>query len=1001
MAGRGGERLTDTVADLVRRFRTAAGLSQEELAERSGLSADGISAIERGVRRQPHPQTLRSLAAALSLASDERLALLGAAARGQNSRRRATGRPPEPRGEGAGNTHVPQRVFLSHTSDLGQPQEPESFVGAAVGAVLRAQHVVIDMAYFAARDTAPADYSTEMVTQSDVYVGIIGLCYGMPVQDRPDLSYTELEFEVATERGLPRLIFLVRETSTHLQAIDQSAKHRRLQDTFRQRLMGARLTIVRISTPAELELAIYQALVDLRPTANAPAKLARAQALLASMPADTLPDRRPLPAGPHMPIGPNPLFVGRRGELLHVASALKGADATVALGQVVASTGLGGLGKTQSAVELVHRYGRFFAGGVFWLSFASAAEIPLQVAACTGSGAVGLEADVSSRPLDERVKLVMSAWQSAWPRLLVFDNCEEESLLETWRPTSGGCRVLVTSRRSHWSPTLGVTVLPLDLLPRPDSIELLRRYLPDLAADDQRLDAIADRLGDLPLALHLAGRYLLAYRAEVSLDDYLAELEQPAVIRHASLLGEGLDDSPSPTHHVQSLAQTFALCLGRLDREREVDRVAIALLARMAWLAPGEAVPRDLLGRTLEGVGPRQRADGLRRLSAVGLVEEGEGWLRLHRLLVHFVRQEGLDADVQPAVARALIGCGEDAWQGHLTGSALAAVIPHVVEVAVSMGGGTGDERRAAELCAAAGEALQYAGDLRAARPWYERALSIREQVLGHDHPDTASSLNDLALLLQAQGELEAVRPLYERAQDITERVLGHDHPDTALGLYNLGMLLRDQGELDAARPLLERALDIQEWVLGPHHPQTVFSLNGLGVVLRDQGELDSARPRLERALGIREQVLGHDHPHTAVSLYNLGILLWAQGELNDARAHLERALDIQERVLGPDHPHTAFSLNGLGVLLWDQGEPEAARARLERALAIRERVLGPDHPHTARSLNDLALLDQAHGELDAARALLERALDIRERALGRDHPDTVVTRRSLEELAG
>jgi len=116
------------------------------------------------------------------------------------------------------------------------------------------------------------------------------------------------------------------------------------------------------------------------------------------------------------------------------------------------------------------------------------------------------------------------------------------------------------------------------------------------------------------LALHLAGRYLHAYGAEVSLGEYLAELQSSAVVPHASLLGVGLDGSPPPTHHLQSAAQTFSLCLGRLDREREVDRMAIALLARMACMAPGEPVPRDLLARTLEQVEPRRRADGLRRV---------------------------------------------------------------------------------------------------------------------------------------------------------------------------------------------------------------------------------------------------------------------------------------------------------------------------------------------------------------------------------------------------
>ena len=115
---------------------------------------------------------------------------------------------------------------------------------------------------------------------------------------------------------------------------------------------------------------------DLRspPSANAHSALpdrADSEALLESMPTDVAPPHSPLPAGSRMPLAPNPLFVGRSEELLQVARALKSTDTTVALGQVVASTGLGGLGKTQLAVELVHRYGRFFDGGVFWLSFAS------------------------------------------------------------------------------------------------------------------------------------------------------------------------------------------------------------------------------------------------------------------------------------------------------------------------------------------------------------------------------------------------------------------------------------------------------------------------------------------------------------------------------------------------------------------------------------------------------------------------------------------------------
>src|SRR5215472_17532796 len=121
-------------------------------------------------------------------------------------------------------------------------------------------------------------------------------------------------------------------------------------------------------------------------------------------------------------------------------------------------------------------------------------------------------------------------------------------------------------------------------------------------------------------------------------------------------------------------------------------------------------VPRDLLPETLEDVDPLLRADGLRRLGTIGLAEEGESWLRLHRLLVHFARQEGLDPDAQLAVARALIRRARDAVNGHLTGPALAATIPHLIDVAEAASAGPGDERRASELQIAAGQALHRAG---------------------------------------------------------------------------------------------------------------------------------------------------------------------------------------------------------------------------------------------------------------------------------------------------
>src|SRR5215831_1449944 len=166
-------------------------------------------------------------------------------------------------GTGGITAATPLRIFLSHTSDLGKPGEVGSFVAAAVAAVLRAGHAVTNMAYFAARDMWPADLCTAMVAQSDVYVGIIGVRYGSPVRDRPDVSYTELEFEAATTRGQPRLIVLIREDSAHLKPAGQPVEHQARQVGFRARLLGVGLTAAEVESPAQLELAVYQALVEL------------------------------------------------------------------------------------------------------------------------------------------------------------------------------------------------------------------------------------------------------------------------------------------------------------------------------------------------------------------------------------------------------------------------------------------------------------------------------------------------------------------------------------------------------------------------------------------------------------------------------------------------------------------------------------------------------------------------------------------------------------------
>jgi transcriptional regulator with XRE-family HTH domain len=159
----------------------------------------------------------------------------------------------------------PWRVFLSHTSDLREVPTGRSFVSAAEASVIRAGHVPTDMAYFTARDAEPENYCRTMVAEADVYIGIIGFRYGSLARDQLHRSYTELEYEAAIAEGLPRLLFLVREGSPHSLPITQPDEHSLRQHAFRRRLLNeAGVTVAWVETAADVEIGVFQALIELR-----------------------------------------------------------------------------------------------------------------------------------------------------------------------------------------------------------------------------------------------------------------------------------------------------------------------------------------------------------------------------------------------------------------------------------------------------------------------------------------------------------------------------------------------------------------------------------------------------------------------------------------------------------------------------------------------------------------------------------------------------------------
>ncbi len=285
------------------------------------------------------------------------------------------------------------------------------------------------------------------------------------------------------------------------------------------------------------------------------------------------------------------------------------------------------------------------------------------------------------------------------------------------------------------------------------------------------------------------------------------------------------------------------------------------------------------------------------------------------------------------------------------------------------------------------------------AEPLLRQALNIRRKLLGDEHHDTATTLNNLANLYYSQGRYDEAELLLMQALNIRGKVLGNEHQDTANSLNNLAGFYNLQGRYDEAELLLMQALHINNKVLGDEHPDTANNLNNLAEVYRSQGRYAQAEPLLKQALNIRRKLLGDEHHNTATTLNNLANLYYSQGRYDEAELLFVQALNIRGKVLGNEHPDTANSLNNLADVYRSQGRYDEAELLFVQALNIWHKVFGDEHPNIAYSLNNLAVLYDSQGRYGEAEALYLQALNIWRKVLGEEHPNTKKTAENLQRL--
>ena len=682
---------------------------------------------------------------------------------------------------------------------------------------------------------------------------------------------------------------------------------------------------------------------------------------------------------------PNPNFTGR-GELLELLGEELRRRTGVAVTHARAIHGLGGVGKSQLVLEYSHRHAAEYEL-IWWIP----ADRPTTALATLAA----LARQLGIQELADQHEMVAELFDELRRRdrwLLVYDNAQEPEVITPLLPPGGVGHVLITSRFRAWGRV--AESIPLDVLPRLESTALLLRRT--ASHDQESAAALAEFLGDLPLALEEAAAYV--EETQIALADYL-RLARERTVELFSL--------NRPAGDEQRVATTWSVSL---DRVRTQAPAAETLLELCAFLAPRD-IPRDLPSRAPDRLpfplaevvaDPLAYNEVVRALSRYSLAAVTPTTLGVHSLIQAVVRAR-LDPDGRRRFVEAAVGLlarsfPEQSWEVPAW-PACQRLLPHVLAAAehAEQLGVSGDET--GWLLDRASTYLQGRGQPRQARPIAERALAMTRATLGPDDPSTGERHHGLGQILRDLGDLPRARVELERALGIFEAALGAGHLEVAILRGNLAQVLRDLGDQAGARVELERALGILEAALGPRHPDVGGVRTEIANLLWDRGDLVGARAHLEQALAIYEATYGPDHPAGATVRSSLGTILHNLGDLPGARVELERALAIYEAAYGPDHPEVAIARNKLGLLLWDLGDLPGARVELERALAIYEATYGPDHPNVARFSAHLGGLLNILGELEGARVELERALAILEAALGPDHPDVIVVRANLERV--
>jgi hypothetical protein len=784
----------------------------------------------------------------------------------------------------------------------------------------------VDMRHFAARDGSPADYCQQRVRECEIYVAVVGFQYGSLVPGE-DVSFTELEFRAASLAGIPRLVFLLDEAACPADLRDPDTGP---VERFRQQLRDAGLVVRSFTSGDSLELEVFHALRELavqEPERNASRSrwaapgLIRAPAIVPQI--WNVPNR-------------NADFTGRANILERLHDELAGDGTAVVLARAV--YGLGGVGKTQVALEYAHRFKADYRL-IWWINAEQPLEISLALAELAGR--LGLPvgdtaAEAAAAVLEQLRRGVTGQW------LLIFDNAEDPGDLAPFLPTGSG-HILITSRNQAW--TRHAEPVELDVFSRQESLAHLMHHVPGLDARDATRVSMA--VGHLPLAIEQAAALL-------------AETGMPAAMYAEKLETETTSTLAlnKPPDYAKPVAAAWNLSINQLRRR---SPASVRLLQILAFCSP-DPISATLLysDAMLECLQPYDatlsqkllisRVIGEISRFALVKVDQGTNSVQIHRLVQAVIQsqmseeeQGGARHEVHKILARAR--APEAEADDPATWSIHDVIWPHLVP-------------SAAEQC---------------------------------DEPQTRQLLIDWVRHQWRHGEFESCLNLARRLEDLWCHQLGPDHPQTLRLQFHIANVLRSQGRLKESRELDTFVLERQRAMLGPAHPHTLMTANGLAADLRALGEFHEALAADRETYDTFREQFGRDYQRTMVAAHNLGCSLRLVGDSRSARRLDEETLARQRELLGRAHPHTLLSAASVALDLRAVGAYRESVRLLRETWTLCREVLGDDVFDTLLTATSLAVSLRKAGEESEAMSL---SLDTYERYLrryGRDVPEAQV----------